>query len=94
MAFFEKYESKISARIGFKMLSHHLTESSPFILLGWVSEWSRSTLAQMIQASIEEEMCRHDEEMKRLSNIRGSSVPIIKEKAVSPFANSAALPRP
>jgi hypothetical protein len=42
----------MTSRDVFKMLSHHITETTPYILLGWVSEWSRLLFMQEAQTAI------------------------------------------
>lgn len=41
------------------MLSQHITESTPFILLGWISEWSRQIFMEETQVATANEFARH-----------------------------------
>lgn len=93
LRFFEKNQPPFNLEDLFQLLSHHITESTPFILLGWVCEWVRGLFAEEIQNFIGREFSRHEEEMKRINYSRGNSMSAIKEKYANPLSNSTSLPR-
>lgn len=91
LRFFEKHQPKFSRRDLFEVLSHHITESTPFILMGWVCEWARGHFAEEIQNFVGKEFSRHEEEMKRINISRGNSNPPVKERYTNLFSNSTSL---
>jgi hypothetical protein len=51
VGFFERHYSRMASGEALKMLSRPITETTPAILMSWVSEWSRFLVLNRIQAA-------------------------------------------
>lgn len=51
MSYFEKHYSRMASGEALKMLSRPITETTPAILMSWVSEWSRFLFLNRLQTA-------------------------------------------
>lgn len=63
--FFNEHGFKLKAKQILRVLDSQLTSSSPSMLLGWLSEWSKSLILEAINNSVTDQYIRHDEELKK-----------------------------
>lgn len=60
VSFFEKNYSRMATGDTLKMLLRPITETTPGILMSWVSEWSRFLFLNRLQAAVGAEFARHE----------------------------------